>query len=1600
MKRFKILLFVCLCLTNVGLKGQDVDSISSDPRACYQFFEKMLKPQKTKIAALTLAEFKRQQEEQQLSKAHYQALALIGNKLLKHTQKAIVFQYLLTIINTFSKDKQLSFSELEKWLRITRQFLDKTTANTKVEDYLKWVSIFLETGQLYEAPKAVHQWLASSSSFDWSYEEGRLAVNYSKTNLYCYAQKDSLSILNTQGSYFPLEKHWEGLGGRVNWRKKDQQSPYALLGEYQINTVHDFYSASEVRLYNWFGNAPPLQGVLDHKIRKRSIASFRHPIFKSAIAELEQERKGIKAKGGWILEGEKLQLLGKVDTTATIYLQNKAQRRIAKIESAAFDWLKNGQIQSLAATTTLYLHGVNGSLDSICHPEINFLYDPKLRTILLTRTQRKISEVAYANSLQAMNITANRVEWQIDSNTIAFGDNNQNALFSSEAYFDEGLVTAYQSLGMVNPLIKMGLYGIKLNASIDTNLNPSEHWLDANDLALVLDKRMEKVILMTSNEIQRARKNTSFKIIEEQQDFSDFMRGSGLLYRFAAMDVKKMPTLIANSTFNKETTLPLYLRMEKDGFLIYNKSKGRLRLRKKLFHYITSTNRQKIEHDYDKIRLLALPSNSKSKKNNAVLNIDKKELAVFGVRQFLLSDSQQVFVQPQKTVRCLEKGNLHFEGQLSAGNCDFLGRDFKFNYTTYQVGLEKIDRLNFFIYKRKKYNNQWAQQKENSPPARAVDSQGNPTRELEAIQTVLEGAKGVLSIDSPTNKSGRKKSATKFPSFESTTFSRAYYDQRNLQGKNSYPRATFYYQLEPFVLNALDELKPAQLSFNGSLYAANIFAPITTPLRVMYHDLSLGFRMLIPNHKPEAIYCRHLKNGLGTFSGVLELSNAGLMGKGRFSCLGASMLANAITFLPELLTANAVEQFSLSASVQAGIEFPRVEGENIKVRWLPYQDSLCLNSALGEGFPFRLFEQQNCSLDGQLTLTTEGLKGRGTFDWSGATIESNPKGDYEFGQNGLSSSSAAVILKANGAQKFGFENENVALKIDFKQKIADFIVQEENLITELPYNKYQTSLDQFHWNMATNHILMERTNGKKGFFLATEAAQDALKFKGTKADYNLETGQLKIDGVDYIRVADAFIYPNKGQVLLEGAAKLKPLKGAIVIADTLHQNHLIQDAEISILNKNAYKGKGFLTFDWGNGRLQKIALPNLQTQRVSEHESVTTAEGKIDESASFYLGQHLQFKGKVKLYAQSKLLSFEGEAKLASSIFPNQQWFPIQSSIDKQNVYLQLQRSKQLSNKNLYTGLYLNLDSIGLYTTILGAPKRASDRAIFETIDIFKFDSEHGNYCWGSAARLLAGNTVGDVLKINEQRQKVVIDGRFNWDKGFNKKGMPQIGLDMVGNCTYLLNSEKDCHFEITMGIDFKLPTVLKALMVADFLSDENLKHPLDYNRINKLDFAQHLQNWIKDKNLFDRLWKRFKNQGDLQLPKNKRQDFFFIHNPLFWNAKTMSFQSKNKSLQLVSIGSQHLGQLVDGKLAILPNDRDGDALIYYLTAASGNWYYFHYQNGKLITVSNNPIYNKAITNLKRKERLVTTANGNTLELVLGTLKMYDVFKKKMIDQF
>ena len=95
-----------------------------------------------------------------------------------------------------------------------------------------------------------------------------------------------------------------------------------------------------------------------------------------------------------------------------------------------------------------------------------------------------------------------------------------------------------------------------------------------------------------------------------------------------------------------------------------------------------------------------------------------------------------------------------------------------------------------------------------------------------------------MLIDAPKNHSGFGKAST-FPQFQSFKESYTYYDKKTIF-KGVYDRDKFYYKLDPFTMDSLDNFRNEGLIFEGEFSSAGIFPTFREQLSLQ-PDYSLGF---------------------------------------------------------------------------------------------------------------------------------------------------------------------------------------------------------------------------------------------------------------------------------------------------------------------------------------------------------------------------------------------------------------------------------------------------------------------------------------------------------------------------------------------------------------------------------------------------------------------------------------------------------------------------------------------------------------------------------------------------------------------------------------
>ena len=1005
-----------------------------------------------------------------------------------------------------------------------------------------------------------------------------------------------------------------------------------------------------------------------------------------------------------------------------------------------------------------------------------------------------------------------------------------------------------------------------------------------------------------------------------------------------------------NSKFTVENIQTLLYDLVAEGFVDYDAEDQEVTIKDKVFLYADAAAR-KVDHDA--LRIL-----SDTDETNGTFNTKTNQMQMEGVDRVEFSPKHRVAVEPSG--RRLTMGrdrDLDVDGTLIAGYGIFRGKDFHFDYDKYQFDLDSARYLDLYV------------------PIDAA-SAGNEDPEPKAISSRIEHLTGVLLIEAPGNKSARE-DIPLFPSINTKDNSYVFYDYPDTQG-GAYTRDSFYFELDKFTINELDELTKEDLTFKGTMQSANIFPEYKETLVFMEEDASLGFR----TKTPVAGYPNY--SGKGNYQGNIELSNQGYLGQGTVNYLGSTVDSEDIIFTPKRMTATA-ERFDLEEDRTGAVEVPQARGYDVSIDWRPYQDSMYVRS---EEAPFELYKAGVHNVRGTLILTPSGLKGDGVLDWPKASIESDL---ISFGAFSARADTMDLSIRAINADAIALTTSNLNGYVDFDRNMGEFKANEQFLKTTLPYNQYETSFNEFDWDITGETItFISNKQDKFGTFLSIAPDQDSLVFRGENAVYDLNTSLLKIDGVPEIQASDAYIYTEDGKVEIGAEGKMTTLENARIVADTISKQHVINRATVNILGRKEYRATGFYEYNVP-GREQEIEFAEIVGTRVgkgkqSDKKSVTRATGEVVETDNFYIDQKTEYRGTITLNAEDPELLFEGYARLDSDKLPNRQWFSVNSKGDKTDLAISYDIPKNYAGDPLRTGIFLSKESAQPYPRILMPLYYRKDRPILPATGLLKFDEANDRFVFGDSTRVAGGSDLGNIMYFNNKDAKIEAEGKVNLSSELlyldvNAAGTLETSYAItVDTSSGGANNNAALRGDLMTTVDLILPENLLRMLLLDFQSSSFDAPAINYE--NDKDFysraARELFGTDKD---MEKVVQTLQS-GTFNLPpKLNKHTFVFSKLPMVWDNDYQSFITTDTKVGLASINGEMLNRTVTGFIEFKMPTNNDDRLYIYLKSPSDYYYFFGYKQGVMNVVSNNTKFNDEVVNMKEKERIFKMDDGETYEI-------------------
>lgn len=971
------------------------------------------------------------------------------------------------------------------------------------------------------------------------------------------------------------------------------------------------------------------------------------------------------------------------------------------------------------------------------------------------------------------------------------------------------------------------------------------------------------------------------------------------------------------------------LSLAHEGFVIYDSDNDLVIIKDRAQFYLDART-GKVDYD-----VIFFKSDS-TKLTNAELQLDSFDLKINGVQRIILSDSQNLIIEPgDKSVANDEyivvgkNRNFRFNGIITAGRFSFKAYGCSFDYNAFKLNLPQIDSLWFWV-------------------------EGDPLptggRERIQVKTALIDLSGDILIDHPNNKSGLKPYPD-YPVFNSKKDSYAYYDSYDIE-KGVYTRDRFYYRISPFILKPLDKIKTEDISFDGFLYSGGIFPDIDEPLVVM-DDYSLGFTRKTPTEGLPAY------GNKGKYFNIVNLSNKGLRGDGNLNYLTSNTIADNFIFYLDSMNVHS-QEFNISPTT-SGVEFPKVTGKEVYQHWMPYQDNMDIYSK--ENF-ISMYDEET-QMEGKLSLKPSGLTGDGNLHYKVAVMKSNlydfknmtyVADTVDFEDDGWK----LTNFKANGdynERKVLFTSNGGTSMVEFTDNLYVCYMDEATWFMdkdESTYSKKDATLPEELQGLSNKELVDIEIQGSK--FISIHPGQDSLSFLSAKASFNSRKKVIRAEGVARLFIADAAILPSDGIVTIYKDADMQPLLDASIVANTTTKYHEIKNAEVKINGKNDYRASGDYKYIDMYDHEQNIFFSDVRVDTTLQ----TIASGTILKEQDFTISPAFNYYGDVHLLASRKELEFNGGFNVNTGCITQKHWIAFNDIVDPDNVMIPIAKQPRvpdISNTRKYLGIANSSTKREVYTLFFEDKVDYFDSVLISATGYIAYDYSKSLYEISTKEKLLQYSRPDNYISYNANTCEMHAEGDMIFDIRSGDVSMQSYAMADA--------KEGDADFTVASAIDFYFSEKALNEIVNAFKNNETE----NYNLGSK--FYEKVAGGFMGLEASDKYLSKIAMGSQRRVPEELQHTIFINEMKLKYEPGANSYVSKGK-LAIGGFLKERINAKVDGVVEIRKNRTVDELNIYF--EVGGDWFFFHYNNNVMRVLSSvakfNEIIKEDVTGKKDKHKL------------------------------
>jgi len=953
------------------------------------------------------------------------------------------------------------------------------------------------------------------------------------------------------------------------------------------------------------------------------------------------------------------------------------------------------------------------------------------------------------------------------------------------------------------------------------------------------------------------------------------------------------------------------------------------------------------EMDYDNLKIHSVIDSLP----NATVNFEKGYMTVRGVEEFEMSDSLNVRIEPDSAViTLLQNRDMKFNGTINAGNFEISGKNFMMNYDNFYIELGHIDSINFFVTEKNAKGQETRRKINNSMVG--TDSTAAAAGGL----ANTSATSGTLFISKANNKSGKEK-IPNYPRLDASSGGVIYFDRKEVLN-GAYDRSMFFV-VPPFKLDSLNDADPASINFDGTFVSSGMFPNFKEKLHTQ-PDKSLGFEHIIP--KPGY----RMYAGEGNMNGVLTMDNRGLRGTGQINYLAATMSSYDFIFYPDSVIARG-DKAQIDQKQFGSVLFPQANLTDFDMKWYPKEDRMRLKNLKA---PFE-FYNGTAQMQGSLTISKNGVAGTGKFETRGTELISRT---MNFTGNDFSARHGRFKVKSEDPNKPLLSGTDIRMKFNLEQNYADISPEVEGVAAiDFPYAQFKTSIPEMRWNVNEQKIFMKKAADvplEKSYFYTTRKELDSLHFNAESAVYDLKTQELKVSGIPYIVVADAKITPENNEVLILENAKIGTLKNTTIVLDTLNGYHRLTEGVVDIISRKEFTG--YATYQYVNFLKDTFAIKmtNFHLEPITQVEqsrrsqrrksSVATMQtvgtGAVTDKDNIVLGAGMFYKGELTMYATRPALQLTGFVKLDIKRIKNYNtWIQYNQTGDETDVLIDYGSALTEEGMKVNAGLHFNSTDNNLYITFLSNKLSDDDENFFEPVGTLYYDTASKEFKIEDIEKARGNKLSGKVFAYNDEKLAVRFEGPV---KLFNN---PLKDFSITSTAIGQGNLEtNDIKMNSFLMMDTNVPVAAFDIM-AKQLQEVIKNEGADEGLGDQTELLYKIGDIVGEKMVKDYETNSGKGYVSLGTLAPLAKPLVLSNVNLKWSQERKAFYSEGK-IGVSNSGRLDINGAFEGFVEARKNEDGSPVFHVFFKASPEAWYYFGFEDNRLMIQSSNEEFNNIIT--------------------------------------